>query len=252
MNYDRVVLRHLGGGAVAQLEELAGSVEREVANATTRSAARMLDLLLREEGSVKPGDALGLSVTDRDTLLAAVYARTYGDRIDSTVQCRQCGNRYDMNFSLAELQRAVGLHGEPVPAVRATSKGVEYRVPTGRDELAVEALGPSAVRELRRRIAPAAQDGDIAELDAELERAAPVLDADLNAQCPECGGQQSFRFNIQQYLLESLVLERPRLWREVHRIAAAYGWGLESILSLRRSERRRLVDQIESAESSRR
>lgn len=252
MNYDRVVLRHLGGGAVAQLEEIAGYVEREVANATTRSAARMLDRLLREEGSVKPGDTLELSVTDRDALLAAVYVRTYGDRIDSTVQCRQCGNRYDMNFSLAELQRAVGLLGEPVPAVRATAKGIEFRVPTGRDELAVEALGPSAVQELRRRIAPAAQDEEMAELDAELERAAPALDADLNAQCPECGGQQSFRFNIQQYLLESLVLEQPRLWREVHRIAAAYGWGLESILSLRRSERRRLVDQIELAESSRR
>jgi hypothetical protein len=250
MQFDRVVLRHLGGGAVAHLDELAGVVEREVESPTTRNATQLLDRLLLDDGSVHPGGALDLSVSDRDALLAAVLQRTYGDRVESTVRCRRCGNRFDLSFSLAELLRAAGFEGDGSQAEGRTESGVPFRAPTGRDELEIEALPGDRAAELRRRIAPTAREEDAAELDSALGQTAPVLDIDLDARCPECSRHQQFHFNAQTYLLESLAQERPQLWWEVHRIASAYGWSLESILNLRRSERRRLVSFIDRSEAA--
>ena len=54
------------------------------------------------------------------------------------------------------------------------------------------------------------------------------------------------------YLLRSLLNEQGRRIFEIHRLAAAYGWSLDEILSLTRTERRRLVEQVEDEISRRR
>ena len=78
-----------------------------------------------------------------------------------------------------------------------------------------------------------------------LDDLAPIMDIELAASCAECGHVHTVEFDIQSYLLGALLGERRRLMREVHRIAAFYGWSLDEILSLERTERRQLVDLIE-------
>jgi hypothetical protein len=80
----------------------------------------------------------------------------------------------------------------------------------------------------------------------------PVLDLDLEATCPKCGALQSVRFDIQTYLLRALAYEKRFLIHEVHRIAMAYGWGHEEILSLTREDRRAFVRLIEVDQAGRR
>ena len=75
---------------------------------------------------------------------------------------------------------------------------------------------------------------------------APILKKDLTAVCPECATQQNFNFDVQYYLLSALLAERSRLTLEVHCLATAYGWSLSEILGLPRSQRRRLVELVNS------
>lgn len=88
-----------------------------------------------------------------------------------------------------------------------------------------------------------------AALDAALERGAPRLDVALDAPCPSCGAAREERFEIGAWLARSLLRERDVLLREVHTLARAYGWSLESILSLSRAQRHALVRLVVGGEA---
>jgi hypothetical protein len=79
-----------------------------------------------------------------------------------------------------------------------------------------------------------------------LEQVAPLLDLELIAPCAECGHVHTIQFDIQTYVLGAIVAERRRLLSEINRIARAYSWSLDEILSLRRSDRRQFVELIEN------
>jgi hypothetical protein len=91
-----------------------------------------------------------------------------------------------------------------------------------------------------------------AAVEQAMEDLAPVLDLDIDTACPECGARQAVHFDVQFYLLRAIAQEQNQMLREVHRIASAYGWELDRILDLPRSERRAFVDLIESEMTVRR
>jgi hypothetical protein len=247
MFLDPVTLGAADGEGRAFLREMNGFDEREIECADTRTAIELLDRLLTDSAgaTIRPGDAASLTPSGRDRLLAAVYRRAFGDRIENTSRCHACRSPFDMSFSLVALQESVAPRSRPAPL--RTARGLEFRLPTGADEIAVSLLPrEEAARELRRRIAPEARQDDTSELEEALESAAPLIDIDLDARCPECGARQQHRFNIQHFLLTAIVQERRRLFREVHELAVAYGWSCNEILSLRRSERRAYVSCIDS------
>lgn len=134
--------------------------------------------------------------------------------------------------------------------------GRRFRLPTGEDEYTVLSLPPAEAEEglLQRCLI---EEGDVSEgadsnltVQAAMETLAPLVDLDLDARCPECGTEQSVHFDIQHYLLSALCQERHQLAVEVHRLASVYGWNLNEILDLSRSQRRALVELIESERSS--
>jgi hypothetical protein len=256
MALDRVILRFAQPGGSVALRELTGFDEHLVEDTGTAAAIRLLDaLVVSIPGSqAGRGAAAELCASDRDRLLAAVYRRTYGDRIESTTQCRRCGSLFDLSFSLQELsasleaqrnQEAAELLPDGTFRLRG---GGRFRLPTGREECAVAELPPQeATRALRTScVAEGEAELDPEALDGALAQVAPVLDLDLDARCPECGQSQTIHFDIQSYLLSALLKERRRFTTEVHRLAVAYGWSLHEILSLRRSERRAFVELVEA------
>jgi hypothetical protein len=248
MFLDSVALAAVDGNGRAFLREINGFDEREVEHNDTRTAIELLDRLLCDAAgaTVRSGDAAKLTPSGRDRLLAAVYLRTYGDRIENTARCAACHSPFDFHFSLLALQDSVA-RPATIPAALRSARGIEYRLPSGADEIAISLLPPGeAARELQTRIAAAAGPEDIAEIEETLERLAPLLHVDLDARCPECGSREQQRFDLQQYLLDGLIMERRRLWRDVHELAVAYRWSCHEILSLRRSERRSLVAWIDA------
>lgn len=257
MSVDQASLRLTGGPSRVRLRELNGFDEQSVRGVDTATAISLLDrLLVDAPGSpAEELKAASLTAAERDQLLAAVYERTFGPRIESTIRCQLCDELFDLTFTLQNLlatftaaassSSAAGV--QPDGTFRLPN-GLRFRLPTGADEMAVAGLSPAdAERELLDRCVIERKSGvDFAGVQEAMEEVAPVLDLDLDAQCPECGGKQSVHFDVQFYLLRALEQERKQIAREVHRLAIAYGWSLNEILGLFRSQRRAFVELIEA------
>jgi hypothetical protein len=239
------------------VRELAGKDEQLVESAATADAIRLISSAT--EGSTAAPEARSLAAPDRDRILAAIYIATFGSRIDSTVHCARCGNLFDLNFKLDEL--AAALDGSAASGIEAlgegrfrSAAGFEFRLPTGEEELeAARFASPDAECWLAERcVASTSSRNDLDTIQQGMEDAAPTLDLELEANCPECNATQPVRFDIQSYLLNAIRQGRPRLLRDMHRIASAYHWPRRDILALPRSQRRDLVDLIEGEVSLRR
>lgn len=256
MSVDEVSFGFARGSSRVQLRELNGFDEQAVGSVDTATAINLLDrLLVRAPGSAAETlKASELTASERDRLLVAVYERTYGPRIESTARCTLCGNLFDLAFTIEDLLAALNTAAsssaaEPLPdGTFRLPNGLRFRLPTGEDEMAVAGLPIEEAEPalLNRCVLEPTESVDLNAVQEAMEEVAPVLNLDLNAQCPECGGKQAVHFDVQFYLLRALEQERKKIAREVHRLAVAYGWSLKEILGLSRSQRRIFVELIEA------
>jgi hypothetical protein len=243
-----VRLRHTPGVDRAWLRPLTGADEQLVEEASTVTALALLDRLLVPAPGGEPAPAAArLASADRDRVLAWLHGRVYGSRVASTDTCDACGQPFDLDFDLEALVRHAEEAEGRVPTDGATEHLPRVRPPTGEDELAVTALDPAhAVRALLTCCVEEDHPEvfDVEAVEAALALRAPLLAQDLELACPECGALQRVHFDVQDFFLASLAGERERLLREVHALAAGYGWSLGDILSLGRTERRRLASFV--------
>jgi hypothetical protein len=248
---ERIPLRFAGSGLQAQLRDLTGRDEFKVLGINTATAIKLLSSLLEETEGL---DACDLVASDRDRLLAAVYKQAFGDRIESTLTCAHCSQPFDLDFSLHRLiasieERSKADEWRSLGDGRfQNSSGVKFRLPTGRDELELSTLNADKIEALLlQRCTEESEWRETPDAFEELiERVAPLLDLELVARCVECGHQHTVQFDIQTYVLGAIVGERRRLLAEINRLARAYSWSLDEILSLRRSDRRQFVELIEN------
>lgn len=244
-------------GSWALLRPLCGHDEAFVGDTGAMAAATLLDRLLVETPgtTVGPGKAWDLAVCDRDRLLGIIYLQYFGERIESTVPCESCTEPFELIFSLRDLmtrlddKKLTDVKGPDANAVYTLADGQRFRLPNSADLHSVSRLGPDAVAEalLERCMVGSDPAVDCAAVHAAMEQVGPVLDTDLDAACPKCGAPQKVRFDIQAYLLRTLLHEKQFLIHEVHRIALAYGWSLDGILALSRADRRAYVRLIEAS-----
>jgi hypothetical protein len=238
-----IPLTGTAGTAGVRLRELDGHAEIDAVDPGTPAVLEWLNELM--DGS--PPRAEELAVPDRDRLLAAIYYREFGDRIESTITCGGCGKPFDFGFSLEGLRRHLGEPAASADGTYRLADGARFRLPTGADELAIESL-PAERRErgLLERCMVGGMLADAAELEAALSGVAPLLSTELVAKCVECGTEQTLLFDIQSLLFLRLAHERRELARQVHLLASTYRWSREEILSLSRLERRAYSAMIES------
>lgn len=249
-----VELRWSADAGVVVVGAMTGLAELAVTSTGAASAIALVDALL-EPGPghrLGPGSASRLAVADRDRVLVRVHLDLYGPIIATTLTCRGCGERFDLDFRLDDL----AAHCEPTdpyaPASTAAADEVwrvgdlEFRPLTGDDELAVLGKREPADALFHRvtRTASGVDDdarGDVADA---LARLTPPVAAPIGAGCPECGAHQTAEFDVQRFLLTRMLGERPRLWRSVHLIATAYHWSRAEILALTREERETYADAV--------
>lgn len=243
------------GGKWACLRPLCGHDEVLINSTGSVEPVAFLDRLLLEAPgtTVGPKKAKALAVCDCDRLFAAIYLQYFGERIEGTALCRDCNEPFESSFSLRDLMTSLE-DGAAANAVGPDEEGIytlpdgrRFRLPTADDQYSVIGLEPEKVAAtlLERCMV----EGDPMEspeiIQTAMDDVGPVLDLDLEAVCPKCGAPQSVRFDIQTYVLRALAYEKRFLIHEVHRIAMAYGWGQEEILSLTREDRRAFVRLIE-------
>ncbi len=250
---ENIPLRFAEPGQVACLRELTGRDEYSVEGSDTANAIGLLGNLLRVASNAKTVRAADLVASDRDFLLATVYKRAFGDRIEGTLSCAQCNQPFDLNFSLVQVMESVARREQVRELIDlkdghfTTPKGTRFRLPTGKDELAVVGLSPDEAETVLLSRCAEGDEWQEERIDLEqfLEQVAPLIDLELIARCAECGHLHTVQFDIQTYLLGAIVTERRRLLSDINCIAGAYSWSLDEILSLTRSDRRHLVELIE-------
>ena len=243
-----------------QLRELTGFDEQSVSNLDTATAISLIDrLIVHSPGSVtEQCTAATLTPSQRDRLLAKVYEATFGPRVESTVRCAHCRELFDVTFNISDLLNA--LHS--LCSSQTTAKqdcdgtyllpnGLRFRLPIGEDELAVVALSPHEAERalLERCIIDPTDESEFDAVQEAMEEVDPVMDLELDAHCPQCGNIQPLHFDIQFFLLRALLQESRRTGREIHRLAVTYGWSLQEILGLSRSQRRAFASFIEEDNS---
>lgn len=241
---DRVLLEHGPQRIAVQLGELCGADEESVASRDTSAALALLDRL-----TAGGPPARSLVAADRDRLLAAVYHRSWGAKVQTTLLCPACGESFDLDFDLADMARS--LAGEAADRPIQDEPGVfrtadlRFRLPTGEDELAAAELPPDEAADLLAARCVLEGPSDPARLGEAMRAAAPLIETELDAPCPACRTVARLTFDLQDYLLDSILSERRRRGEEIHRLARAYGWSLTEILTLTRRRRRELVELIE-------
>ena len=253
---DQIYLHRQTGRSLANIREITGVEEQSVSDNTTADAMALIRQLLvtNSEQSLSADEVGKLTIWERDQVLAVVYTRHYGPRIDGTMRCRNCNAPFDVDFNLQALMES--LTPDPDAAIEYLEDGlyrlgdIRFRLPTGDDECAVFGLSPDqAEAELLQRClidrAPLGTDTS-AEVQNAMQALSPVVNVDLDARCPECGHDQSVLFDLQRYLLTALMNDRRQLVREIHLLASAYGWSLSEILNLTRSQRRAFVALVDA------
>lgn len=189
------------------------------------------------------GDAMHWSIPARDRILFDFRARVFGDGIDAVTRCPRCDEPLEMQFSLANVRpRFPGRGSKETRTVRVGRQRIRCRLPNSADLLAV--LEQDRADEARAVLL----ERCIESADAELrERAAAMLpseptDVRLDLNCPACGHTWDTPFDIAAFAWRDVDEWAQRTLREIHVLAAAYGWTEDQILALGARRRQTYIE----------
>jgi len=216
------------------------------------ATALLRRLFVGGDEDVKAEAVDALTLAEHDRLLAALFDRLYGDRVEARSRCVACGEGIEIVFSLAELTAATEAMAEikgPYPdGTYTTADGRRFRPATVGDLAAATRIGgQQGLAAIRAAcVVEGDPEAEPDALDAALETAAPTLSRDVAANCPHCAMTQSLRFDLPRFLIETLARERPFLLREMHLLASTYGWSQAEIMALTRDDRRMLARLCEA------
>jgi hypothetical protein len=202
-------------------------------------------------------DLAQLSIGRRDALLLAARERIFGTRLALTGRCPRCGERLELDLSVAELLAAAPTGAEDrLLEARWGDWRVTFRLPDSADLLAASASRSDPRRELLARCLLDASEGGAPRATADapdelVERAqAAMLAADplaeirLDMACPACGHEWTPLFDPLAYFWEEIGNWAGGILQEVHLLARAYGWREADILALSPSRRRAYLQLV--------
>ena len=234
-------------------------------------ARQALVLLAAACPQFPPGDLAHLPLGWRDTVLLALRTVLFGPRLEGLAGCPACGAQLELDFTAADVQSGPGVEevlgrwaaatGPPSLQVREAGWEVTVRLPSTSDILALEAVpggdasmggrmllercvmairAPSDERPSPAGLPPEVLDAvDAAFLDAD-----PQADVALSVTCPACGQGWTVPFDIASYLWSEVDDWARRTLRDVHTLAAAYGWPEADIVALSPARRQFYLSMV--------
>jgi len=204
-------------------------------------------LLERAWPQAEPGHRAALPLGERDRLLLALRASTFGSEAPVRAACPGCGSELEAGFDLRRLLEAVPGGDDPFAGgtFRHANRDFRYRPPGSADLLAAMAAGADGGLRLLARCIE--NDGDDAPYDeagvrrafaAAVADADPLVEVELELACAGCGHSWSEIFDVVAYFWREIEAHARRLFLEIHALASAYGWSEEQILALSPARRR--------------
>jgi hypothetical protein len=243
----------------AALRPLSGVEEEAVGDASlwptlASRVSALLALVVTRIGSVAPIDLdriRALAVLDRDVLMLALRQQLFGDRVQTTISCPQCGDKIDLDFHLSDLPIPDRSHDTPRYEFAIDRQTIAYRLPNGGDQEAAAVWIGSDPDRAERTILQRCVDqldrlspDQIAALRDEMARRDPQLIDEFDAHCPECGGDFTVHFDIQDFVLREIAGASAQLYRQVHTLAWYYHWSETEILAMPLRKRRIYLDLL--------
>ncbi len=206
-----------------------------------------------------PDARAALTIGQRDAHLLRLRCALFGETFDVRVACPACAEELEFHMTGAELSVADPAGIDPGPhTIEVDDYTLEVRLPDSRDLATVEAFeAPAEARaKLLQRcvVSVAGPDGDLVEsLPAELADAITDAIAERDPQahirfqltCAACAHAWVSHFDIVGYFWDEITAQVKQWIREVHALAAAYGWSERDILSMSAARRRLYLDLLE-------
>lgn len=235
----------------------------------TRRALALLSVALP---NTEPADLAALPIGVRDHFLMRFRQALFGDAVQGTAQCPQCGEHLDLSFRLQD----IGLNEDddvPDPIANTTATkvlewcdaeyAIEYRLPNSKDLLSISSLTDISQAQLNllnqcilsanrsetgnEAIAPANLPSNVtASLAQAMSKADPLACTELQLNCPACRHAWLALFDIAHFLWIEVHAWARRTLQDVHALARAYGWREHDILAMS-ARRRRLYLELQRA-----
>jgi hypothetical protein len=254
-----------------KLRPLTGREEEWIADPTREwTEAALVTALLRRcverIGPDRPTEEIvrSLSVGDRDYLMLRLRQITFGKRVEITLVCprAECAKKMDIDLELDQIPiepKPVAPHDTITLSEEEGRQEVVFRIPNGGDQEAARGWldldeRERLVRLLARcllkigevdRITPdqvaRLSDRAVEEIAAAMERSSPLVEAEMEACCPECGHLFTHDFEVVSFFINELLRGRTQLEREVHLLGFYYHWPLREILGMTRQRRQRYL-----------
>jgi hypothetical protein len=197
---------------------------------------RALALLAAACPEMSPEELARTSIGRRDALLLALREETFGPQLVSRTSCHQCGETLSLAFNVSDIRIPQDALPEEALRLKVDRYEVNFRLPNSEDLIHVTgATDVETVREqlFARCVLSAVEDGAERPVDDLPQHVRQAL------MCPQCSHRWLATFDIVSYFWSEINAWAYRILREVHTLAAAYGWREADILAM--SSRRRQV-----------
>lgn len=204
----------------------------------------------------------------RNRALAELHATVFGRRLRGWTECRACGERLEFDVDAM----ALADHSKTESEQYITFHERRYRLPTSRDlaALAVESSSESgsesvadlAARRLVERCCLATEpeatqrevsgtefalsETDIDAIGERMAAADPLAEILLHFDCPACNASFEESLDLTSFLWAEIERKALRLLRDVHTLAAAYGWSEPEILALTPARRAAYLEMVQA------
>lgn len=182
-------------------------------------------------------EASGWDLGSRDALLATVLEGVTGATAWGRTGCAGCGVPLDVPVDVAALARAPVRAPAEWRHTTVDGIAVAFRLPTTEDLRALPGTDRAAARRalLARctgRDEPELSDELAAAVEAAMEEASPVGAVEFAVGCPDCGATTVAALDVPALLWAEVESRALALLRDVHTLAAAYGWTETDVLAL--------------------
>jgi hypothetical protein len=199
-----------------------------------------------------------MSIGRRDARLLKLREQTFGPKLQGLCDCPRCGERMEMTLDVADILLDGQTEAEEMQPLTLQGYEVRCRLPNSLDLAAVARAGDkSAARKtLFRRCIVAARcrneqvhpDELPASITDAVEERIALADAQadirLDLTCPGCDYSWQSAFDIVTFFRDELSAWAQRLLRDVHTLAAAYGWSEDAIVALSAPRRQAYLEMI--------
>jgi hypothetical protein len=207
-------------------------------------AAAML-LLAAACPEADPSHMERLTIGQRDALLLTQREWIFGPKLESVVDCAECGERLELSFTVNDMRLTpqVSDPGEldsPDPLeLEQDSYRVRFRLPV----IADVAVSDSPVTLLERCLLSADRNSDaqraadlpeevVQAIELQMAAADPQSNVQLGLTCPLCGHNWQAIFDVAAFLWAEVDAWAQLTLVEVHQLAKYYGWAEAEILAM--------------------